>query len=257
MRLRHGDRVYAITNETPLQIWQIISQKCHDLNIKLTFIFLDEPNPCLKALNLVLPHAIDIFIDNCPFISLPPMVHVYPLAIMDESPLFRFSPTPFDKKDSLCLLRFMTQNRRIERGTVEALLGNQRFVTNMNKIPITDDAEKKTFVGGNVVSAETFYKIVNKFKYVLDPAGCGVATHRFWESIYLNAIPIVRRTHTAFDKLYNFYPCLVVDKWQDVTEQLLLDNLATQQERIAKFKLDYPTFFEDVEVALEISKNYM
>lgn len=257
-KLKHGDRVYAITNETPVQVWQVFSQKCQSHKIKLTFIFLDEPSPNLVALQIVAPYAINIFLSNTPFSHLPQNVHVLPIGFPDKSTIEQFRPSPFDQKDSMCLLRFTTRNNYGERNTVEKELGNRSFVTNLNNQQIIDDAETKTLLGGNDVSVETFYKIMNRFRYVLDPAGCGVATHRFWESIYFNAIPIVRRTNTVFDKLYNFYPCLIVDKWQDITEQFLLDNLATQQARIAKFKQDYyPTFFEDIEVSIEISKNYM
>lgn len=255
--LKHGDKVYAITNETPLQVWQVVSQKCRNHKIKLTFIFLDEPRPNLVALQMVSPYAINIFLVNTPFSHLPQNVHILPIGFADRSTIKQFSPSSFDQKDSLCLLRFMTRNNYRERGTVESELGNKSFVTNLNNKRIIDNAETKTFLGGNDVSVETFYKIMNRFKYVLDPAGCGVATHRFWESIYFNAIPIVRRTHTVFDKLYNFYPCLIVNRWSDVTEQLLLDNLEPQQQRIAKFKSDYPNFFEDINVSLEISENHL
>jgi len=256
-RLQHGDRVYAITTETPLQVWQIVARKCQQLNIKLTFLFLDEPRPNVRALQIILPYAINIFIDNAPFISLPKNVHLFPIGFPDRSVIAQFVPPTFDEKKSLCLLKFMTRNNRTERGTVENELGNKSFVTNLNEAQILDDAKTKTFLGGNEVSVETFYKIMSQFKYVLDPAGCGVATHRFWESIYFNAIPIVRRTHSAFDKLYNFYPCLIVDRWSDVTENLLLENLDMLQQRIATFKKDYPTFFEDINVSLEISENHL
>lgn len=256
-KLSHGDKIFAIPSEVPITIWKIICHNCQTQNIKLTFIFLDEPLPNPQILNLLLPYAINIFIDNAPFNNLPPNIHIYPIAIMDESPIMKFTPMPFDKKESLCLLRFMTQNNRTERGMVENELGNKQFVTNLNHKQIIDDSETKTFMGGNVVSAETFYTIVNKFKYVLDPAGCGVATHRFWESIYLNAIPIVKRTHTAFDKLYNFYPCLIVDNWSDVTEELLINKLSECQTHLTKFKFEYPNFFHDVNVSLDISTKHM
>lgn len=255
--LKYGDRVYAITNEMPLKVWQILSKKCSNQNIKLIFIFLDEPCPNLVTLQMVSPYAIKIFLTNAPFSHLPHNVHILPIGFADISTITQFSPTSFDNKDSLCLLRFMTRNNYRERGIVENELGNKPFVTNLNNQQIVDDAETKTFLGGNDISVETFYRIINRFKYVLDPAGCGVATHRFWESIYLNAIPVVKRTNTAFDKLYNFFPCLIVNRWSDVTEQLLIDNLETQQQRIFKFKSAYPTFFEDTSVSLEISENHL
>ena len=51
--------------------------------------------------------------------------------------------------------------------------------------------------------------------------GNGVATHRFFEAIYLDDI-IVKKTYTAFDSLYKAFPCLEVDEWEEVTQEYLI-----------------------------------
>ena len=61
------------------------------------------------------------------------------------------------------------------------------------------------------------YENTKKSKYALCPRGCGEDTHRFYESISLACVPIVIKTNTVFDRLYTEFPCLTVDKWEDVT----------------------------------------
>ena len=39
----------------------------------------------------------------------------------------------------------------------------------------------------------------------MSPRGNGEDCHRFYEAIYLDSIPIVKRTNTPFDKLYNAF----------------------------------------------------
>ena len=52
------------------------------------------------------------------------------------------------------------------------------------------------------VPVQDNYHFTHRSIYALSPQGCGVACHRFWECIYLNTIPIVLRTNTVFDNLF-------------------------------------------------------
>lgn len=69
------------------------------------------------------------------------------------------------------------------------------FVTNIN-----DDyyATNNNLVFCGKVPININYAFLHKSYYVLCPKGVGEDCHRFWEAIYLNTIPIVKRTKTAF-----------------------------------------------------------
>ena len=55
--------------------------------------------------------------------------------------------------------------------------------------------------------------------FVICPEGNGIDTHRIWEVLYMNSIPIVEANiNTAF---YKELPLLRVNKWEDVTEDYL------------------------------------
>jgi hypothetical protein len=49
--------------------------------------------------------------------------------------------------------------------------------------------------------------------------GFGMDTHRFFESVWLGCTPIV--ISSGLDDLYKKYNALIVDSWDDVTEELL------------------------------------
>jgi len=87
------------------------------------------------------------------------------------------------------------------------------------------DVCRQTFEGCDWVMKEDninqnkFYERMMKSKFVLCPMGVGMDTWRFYESAWYGAIPIV--LHSALDDLYKKFGALIVNKWSDVTKELL------------------------------------
>ena len=104
-----------------------------------------------------------------------------------------------------------------ERNRCYEMLKNQNFVLNLNN----GNYEKQPSIHCGKVPVWTNYEYTHKSIYVLSPRGAGEDCHRFYEAIYLYSIPIVKRTNTPFDKLYNVFPCLIVNDWNEVTQELL------------------------------------
>ena len=51
------------------------------------------------------------------------------------------------------------------------------------------------------------------------PEGHGIDTHRTWETLYLNSIPIeIRNINNSF---YEDLPICLVDSWEEITEDFL------------------------------------
>ena len=65
----------------------------------------------------------------------------------------------------------------------------------------------------------------SKIGFVLSPAGGGLDCHRTWEALILGCIPIVKRFNVPHEKVYEDLPVLIVDKWSDVTQDLLLKTI--------------------------------
>jgi len=75
-----------------------------------------------------------------------------------------------------------------------------------------------------------------QYKYVISPLGNGLDCHRTWEAIILGCIPIVKTS--VLDPLYEGLPVLIVNKWTDVTKELL-DNYKPNYNNIEKIKIQY------------------
>jgi hypothetical protein len=119
------------------------------------------------------------------------------------------------------------------------------FVYNLNDTADTENAPATNPF--EKVPAALVYDKTLESRYALCPRGCGVDTHRFYECIYLGCVPIVLRTHTVFDRLYAAFPCFVVERWADVTEELLDQSYPDCFARMREFHGRYPRFLTDLD----------
>lgn len=62
-----------------------------------------------------------------------------------------------------------------------------------------------------------------KYAFVISPPGEGLDCHRTWEALCLGCIPIVRKN--GISPIYEGLPVLEVEKWSDITEELLKTTL--------------------------------
>lgn len=146
-----------------------------------------------------------------------------------------------NRRDILCLLCFSYTHQ--ERQRAYNMLTNKPFITDLNKDSNKYGSTQSRLLGR--VPVEYNYEMTARSVYAISPRGCGEATHRFFEAIYLDCIPVVKRTNTVFDRLYALYPCLVVDDWNQVTEELLTTNRVELQGKIVAFKERFPGWFQD------------
>lgn len=80
------------------------------------------------------------------------------------------------------------------------------------------------------------------FAFVLSPPGMGIDCHRTWESLMLGCIPIVLRMSVHDDELYADLPVLLVERWTDITRELLENTVLAFKSRAfnyGKLKLKY------------------
>jgi hypothetical protein len=74
------------------------------------------------------------------------------------------------------------------------------------------------------------WKNMTNYAFILSPFGNGMDCHRTWEALLCGCIPIVRTS--VFRELFDELPVLIVDKWEDVTPQLL-------KQTVYEFKLKH------------------
>jgi hypothetical protein len=73
-----------------------------------------------------------------------------------------------------------------------------------------------------------------EYAFVISPFGNGMDCHRTWEALILGCIVIVKSS--PLDILYNELPVLIVNEWEDITEQLLTDTVIEFKHK--KFNYD-------------------
>ena len=248
--LKNGDKVFisVLDNEITINIKQlvgILSRK----NVKVYFYLMYEPIIPVYVIELLLPCSLGLYINNNVYEH--PLIHCMPIGIRDcekvvpnhkgfsHDYLFREGGKLINKQH-LCLLCFSYTH--YERHSCYDKLKNKSYIVNLNDIPF----EKQPSIHCGKVPVWINYEYTHKSYYTLSPRGNGEDCHRFYEAIYLDSIPIVKRTNTAFDKLYNIFPCLIVNDWSDITEELLLSNKDKYMAKINEFKRDYPNAYTEL-----------
>ena len=92
------------------------------------------------------------------------------------------------------------------------------------------------------IPPEEFYKQLARSNYVLSPEGTGIDCHRIYESLYLDAIPLVKTS--KLDAFYEKLPVVIVQSWEDITEQFLLENYAKHKERLDAWKNEHINWYK-------------
>tara|TARA_B100000686_G_scaffold208956_1_gene215861 strand:- start:434 stop:1390 length:957 start_codon:yes stop_codon:yes gene_type:complete len=61
-------------------------------------------------------------------------------------------------------------------------------------------------------------------KFIICPRGNAIDCHRNWEVLYMRRVPIMLKKHSYLRELYKDYPVLWVDKFEDITREMLKEN---------------------------------
>lgn len=248
--LKHGDNIFisVLPHELTINLHRLVDI-IKTKNIKVNFYLMYEPIVSMNIINLLMPVTLHMFLNNN--IYEHPQIHCMPIGIRDcEKVVPNHKGFSHDylfneglksvEKNILCLLCYSYTH--FERNRCYNELKNKPFVLNLND----NVYEKQPSIHCGKVPVWINYDLTHKSYYVLSPRGGGEDCHRFYEAIYLDSIPIVKRTNTAFDKLYNVFPCLIVNDWNEVTQELLENKKEECFSKLKEFKLKYPNAFTDL-----------
>jgi len=84
-------------------------------------------------------------------------------------------------------------------------------------------------------SLEEYYSNLSEYKFIFCPWGNGIDTHRFWEALYLNSVPI-----TKFHEMYQSFkefPKILVDDYKNL--ESFIDDYNHKNLQIEALKIDY------------------
>lgn len=92
--------------------------------------------------------------------------------------------------------------------------------------------------GANGEGFDNYLDNIYNHPFVICPQGNGIDTHRTWECLYVNTIPVEKRNLN--NRFYNDLPICFVDDWEQITEKFLYDEYLRIVE--AKWNTDKLTF---------------
>ena len=89
---------------------------------------------------------------------------------------------------------------------------------------------------------QSFLEKMSEYKWIACPRGNGVDTHRLWETLYLNRIPVTERTVNSENFKEAGFPIILVDDWNQVNLKFLQEQtkkIETDVNWSFKLKIDY------------------
>jgi hypothetical protein len=271
-QLRDGDSVFISTRESDVPVHTLVAI-LRARNVRVIFYIMEEPLVAWEFVERLLPVSIRIFVQNNEYDH--PKVHIMPIGIRDCGSIVamhrRYNQRYLlEKGASLrtslganvrpikCLLCFSIWTHPSRQECYDLFAGagagvgaGSSFVYNLNDASaVASEVTPEENNHFEKVPAALVYDKTLESRYSLCPRGCGVDTHRFYECIYLGCVPIVLRTHTVFDRLYapdTGFPCLVVERWEDVTGELLDACYPGCFSKMREFHARYPRFLTDLD----------
>ena len=92
-----------------------------------------------------------------------------------------------------------------------------------------------------------FLSNLSQHKFVLCPRGNAIDCHLNWEVLYMKRVPVMKR-YPYLEELFRDWPVLFVDKYTDITEDLLLENehLFQEAQVMSLLPLTLPIFFDNI-----------
>jgi hypothetical protein len=78
-------------------------------------------------------------------------------------------------------------------------------------------------VDSSRVDYKTFLSKIQEHKFMICPIGNAIDCHRNWEVLYLKRVPVMKK-HKYLEKLFEGFPVLFVDDYNNVTENLLKNS---------------------------------
>lgn len=119
--------------------------------------------------------------------------------------LRKISNEPRELSDALVYMNFNVNTYTSERAAVHLVFQDMPWVTS--------DMNSR-------LEINTFYRNIRNHKFTFCPRGNGVDTYRFWETLYLGSIPVVRE-HPEMEPFFSKLPVVKVKNWSNLTKEYL------------------------------------
>ena len=90
---------------------------------------------------------------------------------------------------------------------------------------------------------EQFIKDLSNSRFTISPQGSGMDCHRVWEALYVGCIPVVKSS--SLDQLYSNFPVIIVQRWEQVSEEFLLQKEAELKNKNFNIEMLYIDYWKN------------
>lgn len=134
--------------------------------------------------------------------------------------------------DKLVYFNMIIRSNPKERGACSKALKDKPFTFNQERVPFG-----------------TYIRTMAQFKFAASPNGLGVDCHRTWEALLVGTIPIV--TRSAICKMFEDLPVLIIDSWDQVTEEFLNEKFIEITSKSYNLEKIYANYWFDTIRAIQ------
>ena len=96
---------------------------------------------------------------------------------------------------------------------------------------------KNSFFINKAFSRNKYWRFMRNSQYIISPRGRGFDCHRTWEALVLGVIPIIKSS--VNDVLFKELPVLIVNSYEEITNNLLIENTVLNDTNLRKITLQY------------------
>jgi hypothetical protein len=209
--VKDGDTIYVIG--------PFLEQFIYDVSPKIQakYILVSHFGPIkvpgsatqfLKSENLAFWVSLNIVdpLQNPKFVPIPVGLAPKNIHYADLSIVETLINSPKKEKKHLLYLNHWDGTNQNERNGIRNLFENKKYCY---------VSERKPFAGYMEDLASSYF--------VISPPGAGLDCYRNWEAMLVDCIPIV--LHSPLDYLFEDLPVLIIDDWNELTEDFLLQKL--------------------------------
>lgn len=140
-------------------------------------------------------------------------------------------------------------NKQVPKSSNNLVLCAFNPTTNPERNVILELSSKNKFINFlRFSSHQKYLNEVSKHKFNLCPEGNGIDTHRFWESLMVGTIPIVKNNNLIKNFESIGIPCLVLSDWSELgklNEEVLNNYFDSNIKNLNENKACYFSFWKD------------
>jgi hypothetical protein len=211
-----------ITHDSDYSPVYIRSCDCLRFNIDLT-PYLDDPK------------LIAWFAVNVDYVH-PKLIHL-PLGIAKKT-----HPSGYgDRK----IIRHALKDIPPLENRSKKIYANFALNTNPDRPIIMNFLAQQSFVYQATTKPRAEYlEEIKQYRYVASPAGNGLDCYRTWEALLVGCIPIMQ--HSGIDPIFEDLPVILVDRWEDITEEFLEEKYQQLKKRKYKIEKVYADYWVNI-----------